>query len=477
MSNQDDINFNLLERIVSRDLNNLQSLDARTRANVLRFMFFENLPSTTRNCVLGGLEVTIAAPDQLTVGPGALMILSSILPPVPTVWDSPYRLGFSGGDTVTLSPVPGGDTWYLLEARIVRNSLSEARDIKNVGTGLYVPTNVIKLYEFGLEYQLVQGTSSQVPAATGGDWVPLSAVFYDAPTLGFDTTLNVARRWSQSVHPVTSVKGEFQVEAHLSGAVLTQARWRVLTPAYNVAEGLYLGSEGGPADVSSASIKPASVVLAASTWYYLYSAAPQGMARTHPNNGAGVTVLSDVAPQLLSNGLHANSAFLTLPAPWDVAQVGVGRAVCMGALRRNAANNGWARQSYMGGGFYLLGDEAEYVALGTLVTSTGGSDFLNVALTTPSLFPASALTARLRINYPQGGNPGDYGYVIGIRPTGGAGVVYAEVAGTIPQGVIYREDVYIDVPLSVTGTSFSVQVLNIGNTNADATVSLVGFTW
>jgi hypothetical protein len=298
---------------------------------------------------------------------------------------------------------------------------------------------------------------------------------------------NVATRWGFSGaagQAQGNYPGRHLVQGYVGSALGADGRAFInsLQPAYALGLPYYAATNSG-FEPNDAEYIAAGTVIAADTWYYVYLAPWNSLAvmNAHLNISgvsSGILAVSSVAPSLQSSGVRLNSvSFSTSPTSrWSVFVPG-SSAVCIGAIRRNAANNGWIRTIHMDHENILIGEPGMYTALGNLATDVGGSAFTNIALTTSAVFPTSARSAKLKVHIPQSSGAGTYGYVISIKDTGGGGSTYYSVAGAIPQGVIYQGDVYLDVPLSACGLSFAVQVLNIGNSNLPSTISLIGYSW
>jgi hypothetical protein len=502
VSLNDFINFNLLERIVSRDLNDLQSLSARTLGNTLRYLLSQrdiintNGSTTSRDVVLGGLNVSspgIANTARIT--PGIAVQFSTSLLPLPTTFDSPYRLGWNDANVDLVAPVLGANMYYLLETQVVRVLTStQSRDIKNVGTGLYVPTNVPKEYSFELDFRYRAGTATDAPAVTAG-WIPLAIVFRPAGggPLTSAQIVNVARQWGDQNNPGAArlnVSGRFTVEAFPFGTNEDAVRIDTDEIGYRRNQPFYAFTET-TADLTTAPYLEPGTALAAGNWYYVYMCPWQGLV---PKNaypgvlyGEGLVVLSAQPPFLAydypallnpvgGGAQRTNLSNITAPAPYAAGPIFADSAMCIGALLRNAANTGWVRTTREGS-WTILADTAEYPVLGTLATDGVGPLFTNINLSVAGgLF--SARSVRLKIHIPQGSGAADYSFVISVRNTGGGGPVYAQVAGNLTQGVLFQTDAIIDVPLRSTGPAFALTIQNIlGPANAASDIELIGFAW
>lgn len=175
----DRIQINALERALSEDINDLQSMQARVLND-----FLSSLSSVRSISNSGGSDDT--QPQSFTmgldirtnttsmfIGPGVLSQLSATWPAAPGPLESSQRLGIQRG-TVTV-PLPGTPSVVaLLEAQVVDvTTVSSTRDVFDVPTQTFIPTLLVKQNERQIQYQIV--TDANVPAFSGNPWVPLYA--------------------------------------------------------------------------------------------------------------------------------------------------------------------------------------------------------------------------------------------------------------------------------------------------------------
>ncbi|NBX24422.1 MAG: hypothetical protein EBR52_10080, partial [Microbacteriaceae bacterium] len=117
MATNDNIVINVRERPLSSDINNAQSLVARTLMNLARglgaskFVGVPGLEIPLNSYPAGLIPSPLGADVQ--IGPGILLQDSATLPPVPTTLDSPFRIGTNLTPTTVTMPSPGVDTFYL----------------------------------------------------------------------------------------------------------------------------------------------------------------------------------------------------------------------------------------------------------------------------------------------------------------------------------------------------------------------------
>ena len=175
----DRIQINALERAASEDINDLQSMQARTLNDYFGSIGavqtisnsgapFDTLPqSWTLALDIRGTGSTV------TVGPGTLSQLSLTHPATPGALESTQRLGINRADVeVVLPGTP--NVLSLLEAQVVDVvTVSTTRDVFDVPTQTFIPTVVTKQVERRIQFQVVDGTATVIPAFTGNPWVPM----------------------------------------------------------------------------------------------------------------------------------------------------------------------------------------------------------------------------------------------------------------------------------------------------------------
>lgn len=176
----DRIQINSLERALSEDINDLQSMQSRalndwiSLAQATRLISnsggtFDTLPQSTSM----GLDIR-ANTTSMLIAPGILSQLSATQPTVPGALESAQRLGIQRG--VVTVPLPGTvSRAMLLEAQVVDvTTVSSTRDVFDVPTQTFVPTLLVKQNERQIQYQIVEGSAGLIlPPFTGDPWVPL----------------------------------------------------------------------------------------------------------------------------------------------------------------------------------------------------------------------------------------------------------------------------------------------------------------
>ena len=125
MSNQDNVVFNVRERPLSSDQNNVESLHARTLAEMMLYQMTElnaiDGTSILRNVVLGGLAV-VPNGSNVDVTAGVLFQNSGSLVPTPGTYDSSYRYGRNASSSTLTMASPASDTYYIIELEGRRDS-------------------------------------------------------------------------------------------------------------------------------------------------------------------------------------------------------------------------------------------------------------------------------------------------------------------------------------------------------------------
>lgn len=413
--------WNVLERITSVDLNNLQAIAAvnsqaaartQSRSGVeqsvlpLAFDVRDNLAQ------VAGLEPTITGvADTLELTAGSLVTKSAAYPaPIPGEDFTPWRMynGLDGSATSLTVPFPVAlPTWYLLEARVGENVTSAVADIWNTTTKVFAPALVPKQRTTTLETQWKAGTAGgNWPSKTNANgWVPICYVLR-APGGGV-----IAESDVYDVRPLPSDLLTYASAKALNRQGLfnwktTGANTIELTtvePAVALGLSLEAGNftAGTYVDLDLSTILDANDgSLSASTTYYLYIAPLRGLApsRLDRKLTRGRLVLSSVAPTAMPYGggplancgrVLTNSAQIVDPGvagTW----VNVAEGILVGAFRRNAANTAFVPMHQMGRTVRCEGS----------TTEMGEKRFTNTGPSTkPWAVPAYALTEKIGVDW------------------------------------------------------------------------------
>lgn len=446
MSGFDKTQYYSLERLLSSDLN----LDARLRARIPMDMFkliganvelnTDNdaaVDQSVKNQVFGGLRV-IPGTGGVAVTAGLLGMLWSGGGAQPSLDESQYVIGAQREVVSVPIAVPGADTWYLVQARPTTSTTNVSRDIWDPGTETFGGSSVAYKVENVVEISVKTGTTTNLPVPDVG-WIPLGGVKRLAS--GVDSTtkeLVDLRPLYDRKNVSVQTRGIAWIDSNLRTAHYdAQGATAGNTVSFGIqAEDdtsyFFARSSGSNfIDVTSAPfIDPNTPgVLAANTWYYLYVAVwgVNGFTGSPPRAAydnvvhQGLLFLSHVAPT--SQGSNDMPDGVTYPAPFssDPSRVGI----CVGMLKRNAANDGWVACQIVGSRMLLLTTDeliaASPAAFGAgkfpmnarraaavVALLTGASDYVDIASPsqtmrrvstpnvlqgTPTSFPLTGLTA------------------------------------------------------------------------------------
>lgn len=443
MSGSDQIVINTRERASSGDINDLQSLKDRTLLDswleaFQRRTYAAGVQPTevSQPVVLGGLEVGPSGTD-IAVQPGVLLQDSLTLIPVPAALDSDYRWSALRSSVIIVNPLPGADTWFLIEAQmsdIVAESVS--RDIFDVGTGLFVPTVVTKRTERTIATQLVVGTATDLPLPTGGDFIVIGAVL--VPTGGgaipVANFIDMRPLWADlngAVRPVAS-QGKRQSELEtlrdpgdfLKEVVISAEAWTL---------GLRLWFETTEAGILLAANlatfrEPTKNPQAAQSISYLYLAPIRDGGATRPLfarnlyahiplsvfNGNAMLVWTTTPP---GADRETNSVAMLLPPPFGLYTVQAGEAVCIGALYNKSGLDDFVSMGPGGVNETRINHSNAgdlLAALSDQITPTGGADAISI----PGL-PICAKLVHYRLAWTDNGS-GSIDEELFIQPTGGS---------------------------------------------------------
>jgi hypothetical protein len=406
MSGTDQIVFNTRERATSDDVNNLQSLKDRTFLETMRRMFVTQAHSigaipteTIANAVVSGLQVTPSGND-LVVTPGVMFQDSATLSPVPGTLDSDYRWARLTANLAITNPLPGSDTWYLVEVQmddIV--ALNTLKDIWDTGAGAFIPTGVDKRTERTVVAQLVAGTATDLPVPSGGDWMVVAGV--KVPTGGGPiptaNIMDMRRLWTDigpALRPAAE-RGLRQLYNFSGGANLNS--FQIAAEAVDDVNGLRLwfNTDENVLAITAAALRwiPSGEAPQAGsqiTWYYL--ATYYGYPVRNAYAWDGFTNLNQNALLVWSDtdvtaGGERNSGTMTLPAPFSNYVVPIGEAVCI-------AHGAPAGVAVMTHGVNM--QRAEETNPAGPLTSSGASPAATpITITAPALSTAKDILYRL----------------------------------------------------------------------------------
>jgi len=461
MPGTDHIAITTLEKARSQDFVNAEAMLGRVLADVLLHSNktrHQGSPASVgaeivENQVLG-LQVTPNG-SGVDIGVGALLQDSASLSPVPGTYDSSYRIAHNRSALTVAAPAPGSDTYYLLEVQMVEDVATESRKVLNTSTNTFSDTVVDKVKLRKIQSQWIAGSATQYPNPTGGNWVPLAAVFRPGGggAVDFPDIVDIRRLpgsraalgdryWPQQAPQVARFESEqipggvsangvrFSVQEATSCDVTTgqDAGGYKMNAQYAVG-GAYL-------DLTDASVITPGLSIVADTWYYLYlcpwnGALPESAYGDH--RVRGVLVLSDSRPTRFGH----NTATITLPAPWGNYAVPARAASCIGAVKRKSDNLGWGPQAG-GGGFQVL--QAPNHDLG----NSAASPFVLTQTDYPGHAKVLRMAIRLQLTV---GSPQEVTFSVGARPTG-AGTAWSDIRVTRWIDAVFDEEFVVDVPNS-----------------------------
>lgn len=472
MSGADGVIFNTLERATSGDQNDLQSMKDRMIADRLREQFGRHnwtvgLPiDVPENVVLGGLEVSPSGTDVL-IAAGAMVQDSATVLPVPGPLDSDYRLGILRAAATETPPAPL--VWHLLEAQVDRVvTLTTTRDIYDPGTETFIPTpGVDKQEERRITFQWISGTAANIPAPTGGDWVPIAAVDQTGVGLLVADIIDMRPMWDRDLAKTRdSLTGGTLLASRGDRRVRTTATPLVVSNLVTIEAEVFADPQrlffiDFGTDVTSADFAEVALVLAADTKYYVYLAPWSGLGPVDQRSAIrftrGVLVLSDTPPS--SQGLSRNSLALTLPPPFTTVVVPPGDAVCVASLLRNAANTGWVPMQSVTADWFMTPPN---------VVASAAPIAGSLAVPLGAVLPDTAQAARLRLNIADNGGAGVQGS-LEPGPTGAApgqgwdAIAFDDAAnGTADFWVPVRDSTTFDL-------------IHAGGAAPDVVVSLIGW--
>jgi hypothetical protein len=238
-SGQQRVQFNLRERVVSDDNNNLQDYVARERNEILRALVQRNhstdtpgvtvRPTAWSSVVLDGLEAIVDSPGYVMISPGTLAGWTGIEPADPVV-DSGFQVVVSDGVS-TLDPAMvivansgGAPRCDVIEVgfNIDSTTTNESRDIYDEATEAFIPTSIPKTIRSTLIFRVRTGTPGTAPGTVTG-WLPLALAivqpgaalnqvdFYDVRPLLRDIGMDLGPETTMSNTAVVDVHGGHDV--------------------------------------------------------------------------------------------------------------------------------------------------------------------------------------------------------------------------------------------------------------------------
>jgi len=351
-----DLNIqNTLERVISDDMNERQTLASRQRGELARAMTRRfsvgDAPSELGSyAIASGLKVTTSGTTAI-VGTGWLGYWGapSNPPDVPTpgALDSSMRVGLNMNPVNLAIPASGSNVWYLVQARIKQSiTLNEARDIYNPSSTNFSPANVDKRKESTVDVELKAGTATDIPTpdtgyvriagflmVAGGGSVNSYDIFQLVTQMqdltNTEAVNHVCKRTdfkfqTDSGHGNASDLVEFSLSAEVNGVKLF-AKTNASTIKTKIRSSRFFDS----ADVG--------LIAIADYWWYVYLAAPDAYTpeNYYTDGGTDYEVESKgflIVSRTPPDDYGLNSATITSPSPLAQA-ITAGQAACVAVFR------------------------------------------------------------------------------------------------------------------------------------------------
>lgn len=199
------VKYNTRERLLSTDPNRAQAFQAQTLAEIFRFIFDAQneqdisgggvetmgtgVEPSLRGTVLSGIRVR---PEVGTINvfveAGVVLLVDN---PAPGSDDSIASVVVDAGvqlaGALTLTAGGGSTRIDVVECQRVTNVIeSDSRDIFNVATGLFTPSNVTKVQSGDLTYRIRLGTPGAGFPGVAAGWMPLMVASVPAGAATWD---------------------------------------------------------------------------------------------------------------------------------------------------------------------------------------------------------------------------------------------------------------------------------------------------
>ena len=446
----DRTQFNTRERALSTDANDLQTVATRMLGDFLTSMngsrfFGPSVPIFFRSWSKG-LALAPDGGSGALLSPGVLLQESATWPAAPSSLEGTARLGINRQNLAVPLPSPAGDTYYLLEARVVDVvSLNASRDVFDPGSGNFIPTAVDKQVQRRIETQLVVGTAADLPAPSADPWVPLYGILI--PAGGFapldpNAVVDLRQEWAdgQASNEFPFAFGDgFDVHARFATAnsyhtpVLGNLLGTCDIRGFGGSFAYELLSRSALAFIAPA--EEPGFALAADTMvhYYLcgvnsgsFAVAPreQSVGLGADTLTQGILLASLLAPDPFS---RTNAFTLTLPPPWtnwNAGSVAPGTALYVGGAMVDTLGTSLVPMEQASNGTaQLMTFPFDTNAVGLRALNFASGAFAPVALPMSLVgkVPDSVRLVQLQL---QGANAGGLPIKVDIRnPGGGAGTV------------------------------------------------------
>lgn len=504
--------FNSLERALSGDINDLQSMATRQLADVVQFLMAKRntlltggAVDTQPRSVTGGLSIrSVGGGTQIELQVGFLGQFSTTWPAVPGPLESAMRLGYNRS-ALTLT-LPGTPTQaVLLEARVVDVvTLNTFRDVFDVPTQTFIPTAIDKRVERQIQTQFVEAAFPLLPGFSGNPWVPLFV--FNTDGAGQTDLITTGTNYDFRPDMQDILGGADQIRGTYSPiqdeGVVSQAALNTSRPGANGDTATGLATVGGNfagriGDMEfrfrdqAASVLPfsaAGFVLANDTLahVYLLPLVASGIETAPWNTSAGgiaslrkgVLHLSSVQP---ANGGRVNSATITPNAAAfaNFDAVPAGRAMYVGSVYGGtAAGLRYSTQSGAGRALLAAANAGNPLFEVVSLSLSPGAGNLVVAIDLRGVIPDAARTAIVVVNVTWGSVPGDVleaSVQAGPVTTGSPGHL-ATMKILAPGGGSASGTMVVDMPVLFEGDTDNEDKLFELNLNVPSGAGSVGAT-
>jgi hypothetical protein len=360
MGLNDNTKINLLERVTSSDLNEMQSLSGRLMSEAIRGLgrkfIAGGIPSELSTFgVASGLKISTSGVN-VVVGTGVLV--QSGMPndppdvPIPETFDSlTARYGLHLASTSLPVPARGVDTYWLVQGRVERDdTLTATRDIWDPGTLTFVPTaGQLKRQESKVVVELKEGTTTTIPAPdTGYSRIGAVLLLTGAGSILTNNTFQLVAQFNELSSEASDDgacnrtsfrhRSNFQINEISTGSEFNFAAevngFKLWAKTNNTTNDTSLRST--PFIDTNHTAQLATTDL----WWYIYLAAPDDYipenlytdGSTMDVEHRGLIICSRTRPDI--NG--CNSASLGVPLPLG-GTIAAGKAAFVGVFKSNGA--------------------------------------------------------------------------------------------------------------------------------------------
>ncbi len=503
----DRVIINNLERAASSDINLLQQLGSRALDAFMAAQGSKAVSNPSNVTPFIGADIARSLCVDLKVrgdGANGAVVSAGLLMQASGTWPSaanpPYDLGLTYGLQLSslplVLPTPAVATWFLIEVRVTDVvTVSGFRDIFDPVTETFVPTNVNKVRECGVEVQTVLGTAVSLPAPSGDPWVPIGYAKtagggVPAPFQG-ETFVDLRQCFLDGQDDRGAASGaldghvsDWQMQTWTSPET-AQALLKVTGHARGRCFGNDYRFEVYPLLDAPEIETDAAWAAPASTLVHLYlcplntgldqaNIVPELHVVADPYKLLrGIPIISTVAPRRMS---RENSANITLPVKytnWFGGVVLAGQALHIASFATTAAGTALQYMSQSSGGFAQVGGPtppvAPFINVGTYGAAGGGTFPLDLR----GLVPPDAKSVRLRwVGDATGVAVGEHAFVA-IRRVGTTAQLAKFYVLNFNHGGTDDHGGYVDVPTAaIIDTDINLDLEGLVTVNGGVTVSI-----